>query len=388
MTMQPTRISYGNGWIGEIYHEWNFSQEIVEQWDRIASEYGDKGIFINYGWFDCWWKAFGHARKLFVVVLQKNGGTEAVFPLCTDGNNLTSITNAHTCHYDFIINPEIRQVAISMFIQLLEENVPNAQMYYELMTFNGENVILYFNELGCRRIPHHAYSQPWAPFLEVTGNWTEFYEKLPGRLRNTIRKNRKRAQIGGELRLEIIKSSEKIEDKLNIFFDIEYSSWKGRNGTAIRCNPEVETFYKLLSHWAAPRNQLLLFTLELNHTPISSYLCLSSGKTVFGIKLGYTESFSHITPGNLLFSEMFPYLFESSMISVFDFLGACDLWKMEWTEKSNNYGWLKVYPKSLTGWSRYIYQYGWKDLLKKTYLVNRISAWLTDRDHNKGYKRR
>lgn len=365
-----------DGWTGDIYYEWNFHKEIVEQWNRIASQYGDNGIFINYSWFDCWWKAFGDGKKPFVVVLQKDNEIKAVFPLYTDGDHLSSMTNSHTCHYDFIVDSEMRSEAISHLLHILQQGTRWKRVSLECTDESGENRQSLIRRLQISKAPFHIYSQPWAPWMEMPRDWENYVESLPGRLKNGIRRCIKKAEAKGRLQIEIIENSERIDDLLDIFFDLEFKNWKGRAGTAIRCEPEAGNFYRLLGHRAMQEGNLFLVLLRWNDSPIAASLCLKYGKTIFLLKPGYDEEFSYLSPGNVLQFKCLKSIFEKSDVSFYNFLGACDAWKMEWTSHFNRYGYIKVYPKSLGGWVAYSSKYGWRDLLKRSSMIRRAQSWL------------
>jgi CelD/BcsL family acetyltransferase involved in cellulose biosynthesis len=198
---------------------------------------------------------------------------------------------------------------------------------------------------------------------------------LPGRLRNTLQRSRKKADKAGKLEFELIRDSDQLDSILSLVFDIEYKSWKGRNGTAMKCQPEVENFYRTLAHWAAAQKNLHIFILKLDKIPIAATFCLSFGNTVFLLKIGYDESFSKFSPGSLLHCEIFEYLSQAQQFTIYNFLGATELWKMEWTEKTSDYGFIRVYPKTIRGWSGYMFKYGWKNIIKR--ILRKVYA-LTD----------
>lgn len=372
-------VPLGKGWEGQVYREWNIPHEVIEQWDRIASQYGDKGIFINYGWFDCWWKAFGDGKSPFVVVLQKDGEIKAIFPLCTDGDHLSSMTNSHTCHYDFIVDTEIGDEAISYFIHVLQQCSSGKGVSFDYLDESSKNRQSIIQQLRRSRTPFHPYSQPWAPWMEISDIWSSFDNKLSSGMRNNLRRYLKRAESSGKVQLEIIKNTEKLDKILDVMFEIEFQSWKGDNGTAIKSQPEVEKFYRLLARWAMQNSHLQLFLLKIDDLPIAANYCLHYGQTVYQLKTGYLESYKKISPGKLIHYEIIKFLCESKCFVKYDLLGACDPWKMEWTSNSSRYGSIKVYPKSLGGWVAYSSKYGWKDLLKRSSMVRRAKNWLDSR---------
>jgi CelD/BcsL family acetyltransferase involved in cellulose biosynthesis len=212
--------------------------------------------------------------------------------------------------------------------------------------------------------------------MEIPRDWITFKKNLPGRLRNSIQRSQKKAEKTGRLNFEIIRDGEQIDQILNTFFDIEFKSWKGRNGTAIKCLPETEAFYRDLAHWAVSNGSLLLLILKLDDVPIAADYCFICEETIFLLKPAYDESFSNISPGNLLHYKALEYLSENKQITRCNFLGACEEWKMEWTSNTSDYGFIRVYPKSLKGRTQYLYDYGWKNFLKRFDAVRRIKTYI------------
>jgi CelD/BcsL family acetyltransferase involved in cellulose biosynthesis len=389
MNRSPEHFSLSEGWEGEVYHEWNFPQEVIEKWRSLATCQSDIGLFVSDGWFENWWSAFGSGEKLLVLVLKKKGETKAIFPCMIKSATgdagkpglFGSLTNDHTCHYDFVIDRSVREEALSHFIKALSWIMSDGNITFEYLSLSGENGVSFLRALHRDWTPVHVDHGPWAPWLEVSGDWERFVGALPGRLRNTLKRCRKKAEEKGKLQFEVIRQSPRLDETLDALFEIECRSWKGKEGTAIKSDPEVEIFYRRLAHWAMRENSLYLFLLKLDGLPIAGSFCLSSGKTVFLLKPGYDESFGAFSPGSLLQAEILKYLFTLPEISVYNFLGACDRWKMEWTSASSKMGSIRVYSKSLKGWGWYFIHEGWKDQLKR---FGRIRLVKGLRDRKKG----
>lgn len=160
-------------------------------------------------------------------------------------------------------------------------------------------------------------------------------------------------------------------------FEVEYLSWKGADGGAIRCQPEAESFYRDIAQWLSDRGDLYFFVLRLNGRMIAFYLCVASQGVLFPLKNGYDQSTaSHLSPGKLLTYETIKSLFEKRIIRELNFPGPCYPWIMEWTSRSRCYEWFKIYPRSLMGWYGYGTQYGWKIYLKRFKIIRRIKEWI------------
>lgn len=378
------QISLSGGWTGIVYYEWDFPGEVIEMWNSLASEYGDKGIFLSYDWFKNWWSAFGKEQDLLVVILKKSGIVKAIFPCCIrsaslenkQGKCVATLTNPHTCYFDFIISPDVRKEALSFFITLIQQTQPVLPIYLDFLPVAGQNITTFNSVLRNDRIPFYQSNKPCSPWLNVSGDWESYYSNLPGRLKNTIKRNLKKINKNEKIDFEVVESSAAIDEILNVFFEIELNNWKGRQGTAIKCQPQVEGFYRLLGHWAMEQNSLLIFILRIGGVAVAANFCLRSGQTVFLLKPGYHDSYKHLSPGNLLHEEMVKYMFRSHSILYYDLLAGCDPWKMEWTSQTQQTTWLKIYPKSLWGWGYYLTHDAWKGALKQSATVISFKNWL------------
>lgn len=181
----PDVIKLKHGWNAEIHTTWEFTEDVVTKWDSLSAKYGDAGFFISYGWFKSWWIAFGKDEEPFVAVLKKDGETKAIFPLCTDGKNLKSMTNNHTCHYDFIVDTEDREGALYAFITLLQ-HVGNGTIDINDIPSSSVNVILIAKLLDANRVPFHLTKSPRTPWMNISGSWEEYFRSLPKGIRELV----------------------------------------------------------------------------------------------------------------------------------------------------------------------------------------------------------
>lgn len=384
MNQISTHLWLSPTWSAEIYKQWDLPSEVTEAWNILASSAGEFSIFIGHGWFKNFWRSFGASGNLVLIVLKQEGVIRAIFPCCVKSrddcklrSNIASLCNAHTPYYDFIIDPEIRQIALSYFRQVLRHIFPKSKVVLDYLPAEGTNTDLLARALWRNWSPVHINRCPWAPWMEVTGNWERFCCSLPSRLRNTLRRCWKKAEGKGRLRLDVIRDCDNVDIILEEFIDLEFRGWKGAQGTAIKCQEEVANFYRRLAKWANEEKHLLMFELRLDEVLIAAQLCLHSGGTIFLLKTAFDESFRTLSPGTLLQHEILKYLFGDPEMKIYNFLGACDSWKMEWTNTCSVTSSMIMYPGSMRGWRDYAFEYGWKDVLRRVPVLTRIKQWMT-----------
>jgi hypothetical protein len=77
--------------------------------------------------------------------------------------------------------------------------------------------------------------------------------------------------------------------------------------------------------------------------------------------------------------KIFEHLLERPELTKYNFMGACEPWKMEWTSESHKYGWIRAFPKSLKGRCRYMLRYGWKNFLGRSAAVRKLKTNLAQK---------
>ena len=103
-----------------------------------------------------------------------------------------------------------------------------------------------------------------SPYIDLAGSWEEFEAALSKKRRANIRRRWRRLEERGELTIELVDGSERLDELLAEAYAIESSGWKGEDGTAIASQPETESFYGELARWAAARGWLRIWFLRLD----------------------------------------------------------------------------------------------------------------------------
>ncbi len=393
MTLHMETLTLGSGWRARIYRDWEFSPDVLAAWDALARGYGDTGIFLGPGWYEQWWTAFGVPGELCTVVLEEYGEVRGVFP-CGAGTEpasrttVNSLTNDHSFYFDFLVQPESRDRVMAMFVRLLQVRKSKSIMRFDELANDGANGALFSKTLRRRGYPVHDYAEPWAPWVDLQSSWETYESGLHSKLRNNLKKGRRRAEREGTLAFEVVQDSPRLEELLSQAFDVEDKSWKGEEGTSMKSDARVEQFYRRVARWGIREGKFYLFTLRMNGQLIAFDFCLTGDRTMFALKTGYDQSVAaRFSPGNLMRHEVLRFLFSRREFDRYNFLGPCYPWKLEWNAVSATHRSLKVFPRNLGGWSRYGYQFGFKSALKRVLVAGeRIPGFpkLSSRELAKG----
>jgi hypothetical protein len=361
----PVQIGLRGGWRAEIFHSWNLSSTVREHWEQAAQAYGDRGLFLSPGWFETWWGVFGKDGRLFIAVLYSNADLKGIFP-CWVGNDGVVRAMSNELYFDFLLQGADPSDPLRKFLDLLAQTGhPNAH-FVTLSRMEGNGAAL-LELLARARFPFWIWREKFGPIVDVSrATWEELEATFQSKLRNNLKKGRRKAEKEGTLEFEEVRDSASILQILDEAFAVEGSGWKAKEGTAIAQDSAKVEWYRRISLWAAERGALRVYLLRLNGRLIAFDLALESGRTVFALKTGYDENIAtRFSAGNLMRCEVLKLLQARPDIDRYDFLGATYPWKLEWTQFSGESIDVFVYPRTLRGWTRYFLQYGWKQPIKR-----------------------
>jgi CelD/BcsL family acetyltransferase involved in cellulose biosynthesis len=120
---------------------------------------------------------------------------------------------------------------------------------------------------------------------------------------------------------------------LKQFFDLEAAGWKGREGSAINCEPETQAFYNQIARQGADGGYFCLHSLEVNGTMAAGAFSVMTQDCFFPMKVAYNEALHRGGPGHLLFNSILEECAEKRIPELF-FGGARDRYKDLWTQET------------------------------------------------------
>ncbi len=124
----------------------------------------------------------------------------------------------------------------------------------------------------------------------------------PRRLRE-LRRQWRRLEATGSVRLRRVERSEPIDPWCEAFLALEAAGWKGRLGTAMASRPRDAAFFRTMCAQRHGEGRLLAETLELDGRPIAASLTLLAAgdpSTGFVFKITHDEAYRRFGPGTLL----------------------------------------------------------------------------------------
>jgi hypothetical protein len=323
------------------------------EWDRLVERADSDRLFLSHTWLHTWWEAFGKTSQLHVITLRAGGQLVAAVPMQRTTrkqygltlHSIESIYNPHTPRFDFILvkGYETRayqeiwkqlssEAGIDMIVlKQINENSPTLPVVQDLARRDGW--------LSGRWVGRPS------PFIRLGCDYEQFFGKLKGGYRYNLRKRYERLSKLGPIDVEVVTGSESIQDALRDGLRIEAAAWKGSEGTAILSDPAATEFYTKLAQREAELGRLRLTFLRVGGKRISFSYIINSQKTLYGVKIGYDPEYQTYSPGNTLLNLVLQEACAQGM-DEYDFLGADDEWKYDWTKEARQHCWLFLFRDS------------------------------------------
>jgi CelD/BcsL family acetyltransferase involved in cellulose biosynthesis len=364
-------IRLDNCWSAEIYRQWDFPPEVIDWWQATSERQGDIGLFTSPGWLEQCWLAWG--TPLLIMVIRERGCLRGIFPCHiakTDrGDRAICSLTVDVNQYDFLTDGDPGPV-VAAFARLIANHFSAYHVQLDFLSRSSADLIeRCFRERG---FPTWTYSEPFAPYIAVDGNWQDYLLSLSSSLRKDLRRRRRLAEQDGQLVCEVHRGPEDLQDVLSEALDIEARSWKGRAGTAVRQNQTLNRFTRLVTEWAARERKLYFLVLRHEGKMIAFQVNFVNGATVFGCKMSFDEEAARYSPGQLALYELLERQFLDPAIQKLSFLGQCHGWKERWTKETELYHWVTIFPRNIPGRCRYFWRHGWKEPFKQSQTVRRV----------------
>ncbi len=139
--------------------------------------------------------------------------------------------------------------------------------------------------------------------LLVSGQEPDEYlvASLPKRKRHELQRQFNRLAELGEVRFQW--DTDGSPEWAEQFLALEMSGWKGKAGSALKCDPGTALLLRDALSGAAERRRLIQLSLLLNDEPIAMLANFITPPGSFGFKTAFDESYSRYSPGVLLERE-------------------------------------------------------------------------------------
>jgi CelD/BcsL family acetyltransferase involved in cellulose biosynthesis len=314
---------------------------LAAEWDALADRTAAPP-FARPGWFGAWWRAFGTGAPL-IVAARRHGRLAGVLPLRRRGGALASAANVHTPAFRIVSEDGAVAAELAAWVfahgtrrvqlDYLDARDPALGEVWRAAAVAGHRIL----RLPVQRSPYAAL----APGEDVD-------LRLGAKAARNVRRNRRRLDELGRVELEVTDAPHRLGALLEEGFRLESSGWKADRGTAILSSPVTRRFYTDLGHWAMRARLLRLGFLRLDGRAIAFAFGLRDASAFYLLKGGYDPAHRRFGPAKLLIRDLLA-LSVAEGAERFEFLGAEERWKLEWTREHHERLLVRTYAPTVLG---------------------------------------
>lgn len=330
--------------------------DVAAQSHSFCREDGHRGLFTTVAWFqnlavrglepnfDRLWVVVTHVRNgtsVCLPLLKKSSATAAVF-----GPVVTSLSN----YYSSLYGPIGEDHHLS--VPALRAAIAHLRRHHRPCTVIDLQPL---DTDGCFYTMMQAALQAegyWIDRYFCFGNWhlkvddrsyASYEPSIPSRLRNTIKRGRKKLDAAGAWTLEVHTTiGPGLDQAIADFGAIYAQSWKV---------PEpFPGFVPGLCRMAAEHGWLRLGVLRFEGRPIAAQIWLLKDRHALIYKLAYDEEYKRFSAGSVLSAEMMRQAIDDEGVVDVDYLTGDDGYKVDWmSHRRERQGLVAFDPRSWQG---------------------------------------
>jgi CelD/BcsL family acetyltransferase involved in cellulose biosynthesis len=324
---------------------------LVEEWGSL-SERLRALPYLQFGWAEAWWRAFGNGEPELRVV-RRSGRLAGVLPIARRNKILEAPANYHTPGFGLLAEDRASSQALAEALFL------DQPVHISLTSLAPGDESLDICRATAEEAGYRVVVRPFLKslYLDTQGTWDDYERDLSGNLLRDLRKSRRALECEGQISVDVIRDGERLDECLREAFVVEASGWKGAAGTAIQSDPRTQRFYTAVGRWAAASGSLRLFMLRVDRRPLAMCFALQSHGVCHLLKAGYDPAYGRYSPGKLLMHAMIQQCFHAGLSRI-EFNGDAEPYKLSWTETSHEYKRLEAFAPTVAGqlaWAAFTY---------------------------------
>ncbi len=357
-------------------------EALAPEWRGLCEEGPANFPFYRPEWFSAFVQAFNPQAKLQILAVRRGSRLRAVLPLIHEHRGflgipcriLRSPTNVHSNRFDICLGggegPEVLQAIWQFLAQdhswdvLQLEDVPENGAARQLLPLSIE--------AGYPSGLWASMRTPYIPLAETSLPVEKALGREQSSFFSTLRKKMRKLEKSGPVSVQKVTTAD--PSMLEAFYAMEAAGWKGKEGTAIACDPQTKDFYTRVAQAASQFGYFDLRVVSCGSEKVAiNYAFTLAGRHLIP-KTTYAEKFSQSSPGQIIMYRVIEQCVNEG-VSEMDFLGPWASWKGHWTDAVREHSHCFVFRKGALGWLLWLLKFqgaararklkrGWVSLLE------------------------
>ncbi len=154
---------------------------------------------------------------------------------------------------------------------------------------------------------YHVEPKESVNVVDCSKPFDELRASLPKSFRHTLNTASNRLARLGDADFVTVTREGDLDSEFATFLDVEASGWKGAGGTvtALRCSKDRSDFFRdLATNMCGDEDYCEITSLYTQGHCLASVFSTRTGATYSSLKIGYDETFGHVSPGQLLLEKI------------------------------------------------------------------------------------
>ncbi len=195
---------------------------------------------------------------------------------------------------------------------------------------------------------HHAFElsdQQPSYFLPLPRGYAEYLQARSAKFRSYLKRAEKKLQASGECGLDRVRATDDIDAAYRELLDIETSSWKHANGTAISAVAHQTGFYRELIESAQSAGTLHLTFLRIDGRAVAHNLGVVVNDCYYYLKTSFREEHKALGVATVARAWLIRELIADA-VPHFDFPAEPYEWERQWTDETRWHRSLTLYNRT------------------------------------------
>lgn len=290
-------------------------EQLLPAWDALLESMPD----ARFNHFPEWYRAYlssleSDPNRVWFVSAHRNQDLVAIFPMHFQD------FRAGAFRPRMLGTIDDDQMQLSDFI--FPQTAANAGLLNDLTAWLRRQGTLRWDELRLRKVSSEssiAYAAraclPKATealeyftsaYFKTDGTYERATQAMTSKFKSNLRRRNRIGAQSAPLQLRVYRRPEELNEAFEIFLELEASGWKGAAGTssAIRCQPAMQDFYAGLVREFGARDACVINLLWHGEQAVAGQFCLQVRRTLYILKVGFSESHAQFAPGILLLERV------------------------------------------------------------------------------------
>ncbi len=314
---------------------------------------GKSSFFHTFPWY-CNLVKHGLPKEtnLHVYVAEGDSGLKGVLPMKQNGRRLEALSNYYASLFMPILEEPVEE-PLHIFADAIAgerwDSVDLHPMDVDSPVFGKCSEA--FRRAGMIVLPYFCFGN-W--YLEVAGrSYSEYFESLPSKLKNTLKRKLKQLNAMADARIEIVTGKEGIDSAISAYEKVYNSSWK--------VHEPYPEFMPGLIRTCADNGWLRLGLVHVGEEPVAAQVWMVKDGIASIYKLAYDERYAKLSAGSILTARLMEHAIDVDGVHEVDYLTGDDDYKKDWmSARRERWGLTAYNGRTFRGLIEGMLNLGWK----------------------------